>query len=346
MLRRCLLPLLACFSLVTPRLPAGSDTSLRLPLKSARERSVQVIVFDAPGATQTYPSAINNNGTVTGFYVDANGDHGFLRDMNGQFVTFGAPGSQGIYPSSINSTGAVAGSFTDTSQHGFVRTANGTWIAFDVPGKFPSSSQNPICINDSGIITGPYINGTSFYGFLRSVGGSLTTISYPESTYTYATGINGAGTVTGIYNDASFNSHGFLRGVDGTWVNFDVPGGYFGFFPPTLSINAGGTVVGSFLQGSTQGFLRNLSGPLVTFEVDGAAGTQPGGINAGGTVVGSYQDSSFTYHGFLRTPSAVVYTFSIPDATGTFAFGINDSGVVVGSYQDASQASHGFLLIL
>ena len=342
MVRRNLLSLLACLTVVSAQPPAKPP---RLHLQGAGERPVQVILFDGPGATETYPSSINKSGTVTGFYADANGGHGFLRDLAGYFVTFDAPASQNIYPSSINSAGAVAGNFTDTSQHGFLRTAGGQWITFDVPGTFPNSSQNPICINDAGTIAGPYFTGTEFYGFIRAADGKLTRISYPESTYTYAAGINGGGTVIGIYNDASFNSHGFLRAPDGTWHSYDVPGDNFGFFPPALSINNSGEVVGSYFQGSTQGFLREVGGSFMTFDVTGAAATMPSSVNSTGAVAGSYQDSSFTSHGFLRTPAGDVYTYSIPNAIGTYALGINDSGVIVGSYQDSSYASHGFLLI-
>ncbi|MGC9950229.1 MAG: hypothetical protein ABSF64_28015 [Bryobacteraceae bacterium] len=340
-----LLSALACFAALAAQPLPSSHTPLRPQPEGYRGRPVQLILFDGPGATQTYPTSINNNGTVTGFYADENGGHGFLRGMDGSFVTFDAPGSQNIYPSSINSAGAVAGNYSDTSQHGFLRNPDGSWITFDVPGTLPSSSGNPIGINDSGTIAGPYLNGSEMHGFLRTADGSLSTIDAPASTYTYATGINKGGMVTGIYDDVNYNAHGFVRGIGGEWRDFDVPGNNFGFFPPTLSINDSGVVVGSYFQESTQGFLWRLGNSPVTFEVAGAAGTQPSGINSNGAVVGSYQDSSSTYHGFVRTPSGVVQTFSVPGAIGTFAVGINDSGAIAGSYQDASYESHGFLLI-
>ena len=345
MVRRNLLSLLACVAAVSAQPRPSSHALPRLRLQSVSQHSAQLIFFDGPGATQTYPTSINNSGTIAGFYADANGGHGFLRDLSGSFVTFDAPASQNIYPSSINSAGAVAGNYTAAAQHGFLRTPDGTFITFDVPGTFPSSSGNPIGLNDSGAIAGPYFDGSTMHGFLWTVDGSLTTIDAPESTYTYATGINAGGMVTGIYADASYNTHGFVRGNEGEWSSFDVPDNNFGFFPPTLSINDSRVVVGSYFQGDTQGFLWHLGASLIAFDVAGAAGTQPSGINSNGTVVGSYQDSSYTYHGFLRTSSGVVYTFSIPGAIGTFGVGINDSGVVAGSYQDATYASHGFLLI-
>lgn len=346
MVRRTLLSSLACFVAAVAQPLPSSHAQLRPRLGGDRDRPVQLILFDGPAATQTYPTSINNSGTVTGFYADANGGHGFLRGMDGSFVTFDAPGSQNIYPSSINAAGAVAGNYSDTSQHGFLRTPGGDWITFDVPGTFPSSSGNPIGINDSGIIAGPYFDGSVMHGFLRTAVGSLSTIDAPASTYTYATGINKDGTVTGIYADVNYNSHGFVRGIGGEWRSFDVPGNNFGFFPPALSINNSDIVVGSYFQGNTEGFLWQLGSSLTTFDVAGATGTQPSGVNSNGTVVGSYQDASFTYHGFARTPAGVVYTFSIPGAIATFAVGINDSGVIAGSYQGASYESHGFLLIL
>jgi hypothetical protein len=346
MVQRILLSSLACFiSVSAQRLP-----SLHAPLKPQPEsltaNSVRVILFDGPGATETYPTSINNSGTVTGFYADANGGHGFLRGLDGSFVTFDAPGSQNIYPSSINAAGAVTGNYsTTTSQYGFLRTADGTWTTFDVPGTFPSSSGNPIGINDSGTIAGPFFDG-EMHGFLRNPDGSLITIDAPESTYTYPTCINSGGMVTGIYDDVNYDSHGFVRRSGGQWVSFDVPGDNFGFFPPTLSINDEGVVVGSYLQVSTtQGFLWHSGSALITFEVAGASVTLPSGINSSGAVVGSYPDSTSTYYGFVRSASGVVHTFGIPGAIGTYAVGMNDSGVIVGSYQDKSYASHGFLLI-
>jgi hypothetical protein len=89
---------------------------------------------------------------------------------------------------------------------------------------------NPIVIDDSGTIAGPYFDG-SMHGFLRTPDGSLITIDAPGSTYTYATGINAGGMVTGIYA-ASYNSHAFLRGIDGAWTSFDVPGDNLRLFPP------------------------------------------------------------------------------------------------------------------
>ncbi|HVN03868.1 MAG TPA: hypothetical protein VMT86_05580 [Bryobacteraceae bacterium] len=345
MFRSAFLFSLACAVTAIAQPLTDSISSVDLQLEGVTVGSMRVIFFDGPGATQTYPSSINNNGTITGFYANAGSAPGFLRRLDGTFITFTATGAENIYPSSIDSTGMVAGNYTSTSQYGFQRMPNGNIVTFTVPGTFPNSSQNPVIINDAGVIAGPYFDGTKMHGFIRTSDGSFYTIGPPGSTYTYASGLNNLGAVTGIYADASYNEHGFVRQPDGTWLSFDVPGGNFGFFPPAFSINNSGEVTGSYFEGSMQGFTWQPGGPVLTFAVSGAAGTQPNAMNSIGTIVGSYQDTSYTYHGFLRTPSGTVYTFSVPGALGTYALGINDRGMIVGSYVDAGYASHGLLIV-
>lgn len=342
MVPRVLFCAFACVIAVTAQV-----TTAEIRIDGARARTPQLLSFDGPGASQTYASGINNNGTITGFLGDATGaEHGYLRYLGGDFVTFDAPGSNDITPDSINSNGAVAGSYGDTRTDGFLRNADGTFTTFTVPGMFPSSSGNPIVINDSGIIAGPYFDATE-HGFVRLPSGSVSTIDFPGSADTAATGINADGVITGIYLDATFTPHGFVRENFGEWVSFDVPGNNFGFFNPTLSINNVGEVVGSYYSGTTHGFLWHAGSTLQTFDVAGAVATLPAGINSSGAVAGSYQDSSFTYHGFVRSPSGAVYTFSAPNAAnGTYAVGINDSGVVAGYYIDSTYTSHGFVLIM
>src|SRR5205823_1472848 len=64
--------------------------------------------FDAPGVQNAFPVSINQNGVITGSYVDArSASHGFLRAPGGAITTFEAPGAgtgylQGTSPLSIN----------------------------------------------------------------------------------------------------------------------------------------------------------------------------------------------------------------------------------------------------
>jgi hypothetical protein len=346
MVRRALLSALACALMATAQPLTSSHTKVSLRVDSVAVRSADLTLFNYPGAYQTYVTAINNKNVVLGFYADVSGGHGLARFPGGKIASFSAPGTPDIYPDSINSGGQIAGNYGFDPQGLFRETAPAGFIPLDLPGSTPSSSGNPIVINDSGFIAGPYVDAAgNTHGFIAAPSGKLSTIDAPDSTYTYATCINAGGSVTGIYDDSSYNSHAFVRSPDGQWVSFDVPGGNFGFFPPPLSINNSGQVVGSYFDTMTQGFLWQSGSSLVTFNVAGAAGTWPAGINSSGTIAGSYQDSSYNYHGFLRDPSGVIYTFSVPDAMWTYVVAINDSGAVAGYILDSSYTSHGFLLV-
>jgi len=153
----------------------SSDTSIALRLDGVPAASGRLVVFDGPDATQTYASAIDNQGFITGIYADtANAEHVYLRSSKGLFETFSAPGSPDITPDSINSAGIVAGSYGDTREDGFVRKPDGIFTTFTVPGIFPSTSTNPIVINNSGAVAGPYFdaNGKE-HGFVQLKDGAL-----------------------------------------------------------------------------------------------------------------------------------------------------------------------------
>jgi uncharacterized membrane protein len=82
-----------------------------------------------PGAHKVTPNAINDLGTVVGFYNAAAGDHGFV-ESDGQYITFNVPNS---FPGTtdatgINAFGQVAGYYaTDNGglvYHGFLTTSS------------------------------------------------------------------------------------------------------------------------------------------------------------------------------------------------------------------------------
>jgi hypothetical protein len=95
------------------------------------------------------------------------------------------------------------------------------------------------------------------------------------------------GQVVGIYYDASFGAHAFIRQQDGAWSSFDVPGGNFGFFLSKLCINDAGDVAGYYLDAQTRGFFRAADGTFTSFMVPGSTSTMPWGLNASGTVTGT-----------------------------------------------------------
>jgi len=200
----------------------------------------EFITFDAPGANSTtgsfdgtFPTSINNGGTITGSYIDSKElTHGFLRSPGGEFITFDTPGASsvaaagyGTFPKRINDAGAITGHYTDAHNviRGFVRSPSGEFTTFDAPGASSVAAFGygtfPESINDTGTITGHYSDAHGMsHGFLRSPSGEITTFdpsgagSVAASGYgTFAESINDAGAVTGQYTDANGLIHGFLR---------------------------------------------------------------------------------------------------------------------------------------
>jgi len=120
-------------------------------------------VFDTPGS-DTFPSAINPGGTITGIVT---GFHGFVRAANGTITVFDPPGSQLTFPAAINPAGTIVGFFftADNSAHGFLRAPNGTITMFDPPGSFLAG---PTAINPAGTVTGSIIppDFSAVHGFV------------------------------------------------------------------------------------------------------------------------------------------------------------------------------------
>jgi hypothetical protein len=130
-------------------------------------------------------------------------------------------------------------------------------------------------MNQQGVITGNYFQPISapgqFFGgdyevFVRARNGSFTTFNaadYPPCCiWSYPSGINPAGAITGLFNDGYSINHGFLRTPGGNVTTFDAPGA--------------GT-------GSNQG-------------------TLPLGITPAGEIMGYYTDGDNVNHGFLLLP--------------------------------------------
>jgi hypothetical protein len=190
--------------------------------------------WSGPGAVSTGAFNINIFGTTVGHYRDNSSVvHGFVRNPQGKLTTFEAPGAgTGPYqgtgsPGSsvgLNVFGAIAGYYTDANNvvHGYLRNPPGEYATFLPPGVGPQGTNCyndcPVGLNDSGAITGIYLDANNVYhGFLRSPEGTITTFeargadttpgSY-NGTLPYS--INDQGVITGYYVDAKNVVHGFL----------------------------------------------------------------------------------------------------------------------------------------
>jgi hypothetical protein len=101
----------------------------------AQKSKNQIMKIDATASATTYPVSINASGEIAGWYQDATGVHGFLRDERdeeGSITTFDVPGAThgvpgGTVPSGISARGKIIGEyFAGDSIHGFLRDRDGT----------------------------------------------------------------------------------------------------------------------------------------------------------------------------------------------------------------------------
>jgi hypothetical protein len=334
--------------------------ALGIAVTASAAQKLQIITFDAPGAgTGKYQGTgcfaytdcsvlINNSGTITGYYLDANNVyHGFVRGPDGKFASFDAPGADttpqdfnGTLPNAINDAGAIAGSYVDVenNEHAFLRSPDGKfYTTIDPPGSLGTAG---IALNLEGAVVGYYLDqNVVFQGYVRRPDGTFATwlgpagCDTPPATGCYGTaafGINVFGSISGGYEDNSGNfvGHGLVRSPEGRFTTYNVPDGgngpYQGTNCPGCSVpfNLFGAIAGYYIDASnaTHGYLRNPWGGITTFDApgEGPAGVNctadcPIGLNDWGAITGTYLDANNVYHGFLRSPDG---KFIIIDAPG------------------------------
>lgn len=169
------------------------------------------------------------------------------------------------------------------------------------------------------------------------------TIGPVDAQNVYAEGIDNAGLVTGFYEDASSNYHGFVW-HDGVFKTVDYPGAANTFL---YGVNNLGVAIGFYGAGYFQG-----ANNAVTYSVPTGTWTAlpdvPNqlenfgyGINDRGVAVGSalgvpwiWDPTTLSYY-FLNVPGADPYS--------TFPVGLNDKGQVVGYSAGASYTQNGFV---
>jgi hypothetical protein len=321
--------------------------SFRMYGQNSDQKPVTIITFDIPGANSIFPQGLNNDGVITGYYLDnvGSGTHGFVREEHGSLKTFDVPGATiQTVPSAINSEGVVAGNYCDeTNCHGFLRTPDGGITTFDVPGALYTF---PIGLNDTGSVTGNYGDNLAFHSFVRTRNGVFT--KFDPAMVTNLPGvINNAGTITGYFFDISPVVRSFVRDREGTVTIFDAPNvcrtsnGTF-----ATAINSAGVIVGGFTDADCthgHGFMRSPDGAFSTVDILGADGTGLAAINAAGTTTGTYVAGNKIL-GFVRSRKGAVTTFLPPGATSVGPTAINAEGEVTGNYSDANSRIHGFLL--
>lgn len=248
--------------------------------------------IDYPGADRTEAYGINNAGQIVGYYFDATGQHGFVKDGD-SYTAFDA-GPDGTSALGISDVPQVVGFVSD---HGFLKTGD-IIESITVPSSYFTVAWG---INNAGHVVGTFNDDFGTHGFLKD-GGDIVQIDGPEALFTEATGINDGGEIVGntISSTGQFQA---FRLSEGLMSVIEVPGA------PTVEahdINQLGEVAGSFLDGNgvAHGFVMGDSG-ISILDAPGAATpgfTQAKGVNDDGHVVGWYDEGGGIVHGFLAVP--------------------------------------------
>ena len=170
-----------------------------------------VTTLDYPGAAQTFPWAINNSGMIAGYYIDSVGaNHGFT-DNAGTWTSIDVPGAWATHVFAINDLGDVGGWYNAGT--GFVISQgqlkvlkDGQLDVYEVSG---INNHRQVIGTVRGNGTRSNRNQAVIYN-----GGTyikLKNLSTLDPPYMTGVAVNDNDAAVGVYQDAQFALHGYLR---------------------------------------------------------------------------------------------------------------------------------------
>lgn len=152
---------------------------------------------------------INNNGALAGDFITGNRIDGFILD-GASFTDLSLAGYN-VRARSINDNGEVAGFVTGAAgEEGFLWSSGGGFTLFNAPGA-PSGYTAFEGVNDSGMVSGVYTDGSGdTHAFVFNPNSSTwTTINVPGAVNSEAFGINNLGQVA-VETDNAEGPNNFL----------------------------------------------------------------------------------------------------------------------------------------
>jgi hypothetical protein len=212
--------------------------------------------------------------------------------------------------------------------------AQGTFVSFEGPhaGAASGSGTFPSVINRLGNIALVTIDdsGTRRAYVRQHRNGAYLHIQPPNALDTYISGLNSHGQVSGSFFNTSFQTVGYVRNVDGSYVILNPPGSTG---PTTVvGINEAGQVAGNaYINGTATPFFWDPTNPdnYVTFSVPGGTSPSARAINASGQIAGIYTDTATSQpFGFLRNADGTFSTFSVAGTFNLQAYAMNKWGTI------------------
>ena len=300
-------------------------------------------------AVSTFATGINDSGDIVGYYFDATGWNGFLRDVEGNFITFDSPFEPFAY--GINNSGDIVGTYYGGSKmtpHGFVRSAGGNVTTIDVPDTVRGYTNLTYAygINNYDNTVGSFHDtwGGEDYAWGPLMSGTKTN-ELLGSNFSYAYGINSCGSIVGYYLDANskyLSPRGFLRDAGGNFTLLDVPGAYYTY---ATGINDNGEIVGGYADAT--GMSAFIATPqvsqrclIVNFSVT------PTSINFGSVSVGQSANQIITINNQPNSVGALIGSvgmltspFSVVSGGGAFNLMPGQSMTVTARFSPTTETS-------
>jgi probable HAF family extracellular repeat protein len=268
-------------STATPATATPADTSSK--------DHYRFISIDIHGSTNAVANGINNDGLVTGYYVDSNSvPHGFVW-REGRVEKVDYPGASGTYLFGINNRGTAIGYYVEgTANHAVAYSVwEHTWTVLpDIP-EYPQNQGYGI--NDEGEAVGNAFSSSASVAWIwdaEASSYSFFTVPGAAASTTSPSGLNDKGQIAGYFADASGAYHGFLKEY-GTYTTIDVPGALWTFLD---GIDNGGAVQGQIYNATytAEGFVATSGGIFTIVNYPGPMMTAVVGINDRGDLCGGY----------------------------------------------------------
>lgn len=196
------------------------------------------VTVDAPGATDTYVSGINDFGQLLGesVYSSTGKSYVFL-DTHGTFTDIADANTFFPLYSSLNDRDQVLGE----GAFGYgVLNVHGVVTPINLSGAY--SSASPSGFNNLDQVVGTVSGSAGCCQAFIDTKGAFTQFGYPGAAYTGGYAINDWGQVVGPYYDSEGNGYGFLY-TNGQFTMFQDPNAAMLGTEP-LAINDLGQIVG------------------------------------------------------------------------------------------------------
>ena len=308
--------------------------------------------FRVPGAVSTEGWNINQDSSVVGHYISADGrTHGFIArpaqetvvrpppDLNYTFESIDVPGVEFLAVTASDDFGNYAGNMrsADDEKDVAFTLINGVFTTYDFPD---SQGTYFYALGNDGTAAGHYQDSDGLYRGIILENGELRQYDFPGAVETEIYGLSDAtGALTGSFIDAS----GVRRGFSGDTI-VERPGAtatYADFVSWT------GHIVGSYVDtdGIYHAYMRSSVGRFLSIDLPDALNLEYfflHGLNRTRTVVGRAKAVGDVPRTYVGSPLNL-QELRVPGAVSTEGWNINQDGSVVGHYDSTDGRRHGFI---